>query len=86
MGEALLARVEINGRDPLPDIQQGYGDMHRGGRFARAAFLVAKHDNVCGRGPSRVRLNQHQRHLTRGNSYPRTARNQGFRRRGWFND
>src|SRR4029079_10412956 len=43
MGEALLARVEIDGRDPLPDIQQGYGDMHRGGRFARAAFLVAKH-------------------------------------------
>ena len=68
MGEALLPRIEIDGRDPLPGIHQGDRDMHRGGRFARAAFLVAEHDDVRGRGPSRDRLHQHRRHPQCGDS------------------
>ena len=59
MGEAALARVQVDGRDPLPDIHQGDVHVHRGGRFARAALLVAEHDDVRERGLSRARLNRH---------------------------
>ena len=48
MGEALLAAVEIDGRDPLPGLEQGHGDMQRGRGFARAALLVAENDDMSG--------------------------------------
>ena len=77
VGEALLPRVEIDGGDPLPDIHQGDGDVHGGGRFARAALLVAEHDDVRGRRPSRARLNQHDATSPWAIPIPRTVRNQG---------
>ena len=48
VGEGLLPRVEIDGRDPLSDIHQRGRDMHRGGGFSRAALFVAEHDDVRG--------------------------------------
>jgi hypothetical protein len=49
VGEALLPGVEVDGRHPLPDGQQGNGYMHRGGRLAGAALLVTEHDDMRGR-------------------------------------
>ena len=54
MREGLLARVEIDGGDALPGLEQRDRDVHRGGRFARAALLVAEHDDMRGRGSSLV--------------------------------
>jgi hypothetical protein len=53
-GEALLARVEIDGGDALPDIHQGDRDMHRQGRFAGSPFFIAEHDHVRGYRPQRI--------------------------------
>ena len=50
MGEAALARVEVDGGDALASLHQRDRDMHRGGRFARAALLVAEHDHMGGSG------------------------------------
>jgi len=56
--EALLPGVEIDRRHPLADIHQRDGNVHRGGRFPRAALFIAKHDDVRGRG-SPSSLHQH---------------------------
>jgi hypothetical protein len=66
MGEALLPRVEVDGRHPLPDIQQGDGDVHGTGRLARAALLVTENDHMRGRGLTRTRLDQHDATLMPG--------------------
>ena len=52
MGEAFLPRVEIDGGDALAGLQQRDRDMHRGGRFAGAALLVAEHDDMAECGSS----------------------------------
>ncbi len=46
MGEAFLAGIQVDGRDALAGLQQRDGDVHRRGRFSRAAFFVTKHDDV----------------------------------------
>ena len=46
MGEAFLPRIEVDGGDALAGLQQRDGDVHRGGRFSRAAFFVAKDDDM----------------------------------------
>src|SRR6266567_5368502 len=59
VGEGLLPRVEVDGGDPLPEIHQGDGKMHRKGRFSGAALFVADHDDMRGKGSSRAHLHQH---------------------------
>src|SRR5262249_9805540 len=56
VGKALLPRVEIDGRYPLPDIHQRDGNLHRGGRLARTALLIAEYDDVRGGRLARARL------------------------------
>ena len=48
MGEGLLPAVEIDGGDALTGLEQGDRNVHRRGRFSRAALLVAEHDDVRG--------------------------------------
>ena len=59
MGEALLARIEIDRGDALAGLQQRDSDMHGRGRFARAAFFVAKDDDMRRRRPANISLHQH---------------------------
>ena len=59
MGEAFLPRVEVDGGDALAGLQQRDGDVHRRGRFSRAAFFVTKHDDVRRKRLSDVSLHQH---------------------------
>ena len=42
-----LARVEVDDADPRPGMGQRDGDMDGGRRLARAALLVAEHDQMC---------------------------------------
>src|SRR5580704_1303431 len=58
-GKALLARVEIDGCDPLPHMHQRGRHMHRQGRFARTAFFIAEHDDVRGYRPPRTPWHGH---------------------------
>jgi hypothetical protein len=44
MGEAFLARVEVDRGDPLTRFQQRNRDMHRDSGFSRAALLVAENN------------------------------------------
>ena len=46
MGEALLARVEIDGGDALAGLEQGNGNVQRRCRFARTALFIAEHHNM----------------------------------------
>ena len=46
MREALLARVEVDGGDALPGLEQGDGNMQSRRGFSRAAFLVTEHDDM----------------------------------------
>ena len=59
MGEAFLPRIEVYGGDPLPGLQQRDRDMHGRGRFAGAAFFVAKDDDMRRRRPADISLHQH---------------------------
>jgi hypothetical protein len=45
-GETLLPAVEIDRGNPLAGLQQGDGNMQRGGGFAGTAFLIAQHDDM----------------------------------------
>ncbi len=42
-----LAGIEINDCNLMPLIGEGYGNMHRGGRFTRTTFFIGEHDMVC---------------------------------------
>src|SRR5579883_59447 len=59
MGEGLLPRVDVKGRDPLPKIHQGDAKVHRQGRFAGTALFVADHDDMRGHRSPRAHLHQH---------------------------
>ena len=58
--KAALARVEVDGGDTLAGLQQRDGDVHGGGRLARAAFLVTKNDDVRRNWLADVCLHQHE--------------------------
>ena len=59
MGEALLARVEIDRRDALAGLEQRDRDVQCRRGFSRAALFVAEHDHVRGLGSFLDRLDQH---------------------------
>src|SRR5262245_12624882 len=46
VGEALLARVEINRCNALPGLQKRDRNMQSGRRLSRTALLVSENDNV----------------------------------------
>jgi hypothetical protein len=56
MGKAFLAGIEVDRRDTLAGLQQRDGDVHRRGRFPRAAFFVTKDDDVRRKWLSNVSL------------------------------
>src|SRR5205814_1397348 len=58
-GEGALAAVEVDRRNALARLEQRDRDMHRGGRFSRAALFVAQHDDVRRARYSACRLDQH---------------------------
>jgi hypothetical protein len=85
VGGALLAGIEVDGGDPLPHVQERDSNVHGGGRFPRAALLVADHDHMRGRRYSRARLNQHDATSSRAITSPGWS---GFKRsncEGCFN-
>src|SRR6202158_3499566 len=63
MGEALLTAVEVDAGDALAGLHQSDDDVHRGGRLARASFLVPQHDYVRG-------TRQYHRQLQQTNATP----------------
>src|SRR5271167_119116 len=46
VGETLLARIEVDGRDSPPGLEQRHGDMDREGGFAGTALLAGDDDHV----------------------------------------
>jgi len=44
--KALLAAIEIDGRDPLARLHQGNGDVQGYGGFARPALFVTEHNDM----------------------------------------
>ena len=69
MGEAALARVEIDRGDALAGLQQRDGDMHRRGRFSGSAFFVAKDDDMRRERLADIRLHQHGTQPLRGDPF-----------------
>jgi hypothetical protein len=65
MSKGLLAAVEIDGGNPLTGFQERYGNVHRGGRFARAALLVTEHNHMRGTRYATCCLKQHTQPLYR---------------------
>src|SRR4051812_36268221 len=59
VGEALLAAIEIDGRDALASLQKGHGNVQAGRRLARPALLVSKHNHVGRARLSLASLHQH---------------------------
>jgi len=57
-GKRSLPGVHIDRGHASADIHQRNGDMHGHRRFTGSALLIAKHDDMGGRGPTRVRLNR----------------------------
>ncbi len=51
--EALLARIEVDGGDPPPGLEQRDGDMDREGRFSGAALLAGDDDHMRHARPCR---------------------------------
>ena len=45
-GQGLLTAIDVNGGDPVPQMQQIDRQMQRGGGFARATFFVADHNDM----------------------------------------
>ena len=65
MGETLLARIEVDGRDPPPGLEQRHGDMDGEGGLSGAALFAGDDDHVRRAWPRR-RLTAllHDRHAT----------------------
>ena len=57
-GKALLAAVEVDGGDALAGLQQRDSDVQGGGGLARAALLVAEHDDMRRAGLALTSLHQ----------------------------
>ena len=47
-GERALAHIQVDRADPFALAQQGNTKMHRDGRLARTAFLIADRDDAAG--------------------------------------
>src|SRR5262249_14993617 len=56
VGEALLARIKVDGGDALAGLHQRHRDVHGGGRLSRSALLVTENDHVRGNRPGRNSL------------------------------
>jgi hypothetical protein len=62
-GETLLARIEVDGGDPPPGLEQRHGDMDGEGGFAGAALLAGDDDHVRRARPRRrLTASLHDRH------------------------
>ena len=71
-GERALVAVEIDARHGIAPAQQGDDQMHRRGRFAGPALLVAEHDDRAGAAAAVCRLTRSRvvrpRHRRRGHA------------------
>ena len=59
MREALLARIQIDRRNPLTRLQQRYRDVDGGRRFARPALFISDDDDMRRLVRPNIRLDQH---------------------------
>jgi hypothetical protein len=64
-GEALLARIEVDGGDPPPGLEQRHRDVNGEGGFAGAALLAGDDDHMSrARRCRRLVALLHDRHAT----------------------